>query len=221
MTIITTKKPFEEVLTAIKDTKKIGIVSCGSCAAMCQTGGEEGAKEMAEKLEQEGFEIKVVIVPEEVCDNRVMMKDFRKIDEDLKDIDAILTLSCGLGVASIIKVLERKYSHIPVFISNNTEFMGMTERIGRFYMRCRGCGDCLLNETGGICPITTCAKSLMNGPCGGMVNGKCEVGNYEKDCGWVLIFNRLKEIGRLDLFSKLRDPIDWSESGHQREVVWR
>ncbi len=221
MTIITTKKPFEEVLTAIKGTKKIGIISCSSCAAMCQTGGEEGAKEMAEKLEQEGFEIKVVIVPDEVCDNRVMMKEFRKIDEDLKDIDAILTLSCGLGVSSIIKVLERKYSHIPVFISNNTEFMGMTERIGRFYMRCRGCGDCLLNETGGICPITTCAKSLMNGPCGGMVRGKCEVGNYEKDCGWVLIFNRLKELGRLDLYTKLRDPLDWSESGHQREVVWR
>ena len=221
MTIITTKKPFEEVLTAIKDTKKIGIVSCGSCAAMCQTGGEEGAKEMADKLQNEGFEVKVVIVPDEVCDNRVMMKEFRKIDEDLKDIDAILTLSCGLGVSSIIKVLERKYSHIPVFISNNTEFMGMTERIGRFYMRCRGCGDCLLNETGGICPITTCAKSLMNGPCGGMVRGKCEVGNYEKDCGWVLIFNRLKELGRLDLYTKLRDPLDWSESGHQLEVVWR
>ena len=120
MTIITTKKPFEEVLAAIKNTKKIGIVSCGSCAAMCQTGGEEGAKEMAEKLEQEGFEIKVVIVPDEVCDNRVMMKDFRKIDEDLQNIDAILTLSCGLGVASITKVLERKYPHIPVFIANNT-----------------------------------------------------------------------------------------------------
>ena len=167
MTIITTKKPFEEVLTAIKDTKKIGIVSCGSCAAMCQTGGEEGAKEMADKLQNEGYEVKVVLVPDEVCDNRVMLKDFRKIDEDLRDIDAVLTLSCGLGVASITKVLERKYSHIPVFIANNTEFMGMTERIGRFYMRCRGCGDCLLNETGGICPITTCAKSLMNGPCGG------------------------------------------------------
>ena len=108
-----------------------------------------------------------------------------------------------------------------MFIGTNTEFMGMTERIGRFYMRCRGCGDCLLNETGGICPITTCAKSLMNGPCGGMVKGKCEVGNYEKDCGWVLIYERLKQIGRLDLFSKLRDPVDWSESGHQREVVWR
>ena len=221
MTIITTKKPFEEVLAAIRGTKKIGIVSCGSCAAMCQTGGEEGAKEMAEKLEKEGFEIKVETVPDEVCDNRVMMKEFRKIDEDLQEVDAILSLSCGLGIASLVKVLSRKYSHIPVFIANNTEFMGMTERIGRFYMRCQGCGDCLLNETGGICPITTCAKSLMNGPCGGMVRGKCEVGNYEKDCGWVLIFNRLKELGRLDLFTKLREPVNWSESGHQREVVWR
>ena len=221
MTIITTKKPFEEVLGALKNVNKIGLVSCGSCAAMCQTGGTEGAKEMAEKLEQEGFEVVITIVPEEVCDNRVMMKDFRKIDEELGEIDAILTLSCGLGVASIIQVLSKKHPNIPVFISNNTEFMGMTERIGRFYMRCRGCGDCLLNETGGICPITTCAKSLMNGPCGGMVRGKCEVGNYEKDCGWVLIFNRLKELGRLDLYNKLRDPIDWSESGHQREVVWR
>lgn len=221
MTIITTKKPLDEILGAMKGAKKITLVSCGSCAAMCQTGGTEGAQEMAEKLKENGFEIKTIIVPEEVCDNRVMLKDFRKIDEDLNDSDAILTLSCGLGVASIVQTLEKKHPNIPVFIGTNTEFMGMTERIGRFYMRCRGCGQCLLNETGGICPITTCAKSLMNGPCGGMVKGKCEVGNYERDCGWVLIYERLKEIGRLDLFSKLRDPVDWSESGHQREVVWR
>jgi ferredoxin len=221
MTVITTKKPFEEVLSALKNVKKIAIVSCGSCAAMCQTGGTEGAKEMAEKLEAEGFKITTVIVPEEVCDNRVMKKDFRQIEDQLQNTDAILTLSCGLGVASITEVLTAKHPEIPVFIATNTEFMGMTERIGRFYMRCRGCGDCLLNETGGICPITTCAKSLMNGPCGGMVKGKCEVGNYERDCGWVLIYNRLKELGRLDLYSKLRDSVDWSESGHQREVIWR
>ncbi|MHA1291861.1 MAG: methylenetetrahydrofolate reductase C-terminal domain-containing protein [Promethearchaeota archaeon] len=221
MTIITTKKPFEEVLNALKNVNRIAIVSCGSCAAMCQTGGTEGAKEMAEKLENEGYKITVVIVPEEVCDNRVMMKDLRKIDNELKNTDAILTLSCGLGVASITKILQKKYPKMPVFIATNTEFMGMTERIGRFYMRCRGCGQCVLNETGGICPITTCAKSLMNGPCGGMVRGKCEVGDYKNDCGWVLIYNRLKELGRLDLYSKLRDPVDWRESGHQREVVWR
>ncbi|MFX1273709.1 MAG: methylenetetrahydrofolate reductase C-terminal domain-containing protein [Promethearchaeota archaeon] len=221
MTIITTKKPFEEIFGAIKNANKIAIVSCGSCAAMCQTGGTEGATEMTKKLEEKGFEITTVIIPEEVCDNRAMLKDFRKIDEDLKETDAILTLSCGLGVASIIKALEKKYPKLPVFIGTNTEFMGMTERIGRFYMRCRGCGQCLLNETGGICPITTCAKSLMNGPCGGMVRGKCEVGNYERDCGWILIYERLKELKKLDLFTKLRAPIDWSESGHQREVVWR
>ncbi|MHA1913667.1 MAG: methylenetetrahydrofolate reductase C-terminal domain-containing protein [Promethearchaeota archaeon] len=221
MTIITTKKPFEEVLGALKNVQKIGLVSCGSCAAMCQTGGTEGAKEMAEKLEEEGFEVVTTMVPEEVCDNRVMMKDLRKIDAELGEIDAILTLSCGLGVASITQVLQRKHPNIPVLIATNTEFMGMTERIGRFYQRCRGCGACLLNETGGICPITTCAKSLMNGPCGGMVKGRCEVGNYEKDCGWVLIYERLKELGQLDLFTKLRDPVNWSESGHQREIVWR
>lgn len=221
MTIITTKKPFEEILGVLKNMNKIGLVSCGNCAAMCQTGGTEGAKEIVKKLEQEGFEVVVTIVPEEVCDNRVMMKDFRKIEEDLQNINAILTLSCGLGVASITQVLSRMHPEIPVFITTNTEFMGMTERIGRFYQRCNGCGDCLLNETGGICPITTCAKSLMNGPCGGMVRGKCEVGNFEIDCGWILIFNRLKVLGRLDLFTKLRDPVNWSESGHQREVVWR
>ncbi len=221
MTIVTTKKPFDEVLKAIKNTKRITIVSCGSCAALCQTGGTEGAKEMAEKLEKEGYEITTVIVPEEVCDNRLMAKDFRKIDEELQNTDAILSLSCGLGVPSIIKTLSRKYPTIPVFIGTNTEFMGMTERIGRFYQRCRGCGDCLLNETGGVCPVTTCAKSLMNGPCGGMVDGKCEVENYVRDCGWALIYKRLKELGRLDLFSKLREPLDWSKAGRQREVVWR
>ncbi len=221
MTIITTKKPFEEVLVALRDRKAILLISCGSCAATCQTGGTEGADEMAKKLRSKGFEVKLIMVYDEICDNRETMKNFRKRAEELKDVDVILSLSCGLGVASIINVLSQKHPNIPVLIANNTQFMGVTHRIGRFYMRCSGCGNCLLNETGGICPITTCAKALMNGPCGGMVRGKCEVGNYEKDCGWILIFNRLKELGRLDLFNKLREPVDWSESGHQREVVWR
>ncbi|MFX1259205.1 MAG: methylenetetrahydrofolate reductase C-terminal domain-containing protein [Promethearchaeota archaeon] len=221
MTVITTKKPFEEILRVLMDANKIIIISCNLCAAMCQTGGIEGANEIAEKLEKEGFKIIKIIVPEECCDQRVMKKEIRQIDEEINDADAILTLSCGLGAQSIIKVLEGKYPNKPVYIGTNTEFMGVTERIGRFYMRCQGCGDCLLNETGGICPITTCAKSLMNGPCGGMVRGKCEVGNYEKDCGWILIYNRLKEVGKINLFSKLREPRNWIESGHQREIVWR
>ena len=223
MVVITTKKPVDEVLNILKenDVKSLVVVSCGGCAALCQTGGTEGLKEWTEILENEGFDVVTGIVSDDVCDNRVMMKDLRKIDDSVKEADAILTLSCGLGVQSIVQVLSKKYPNKKVFVTNNTEFMGMTERIGRFRMRCLGCGDCLLNETGGICPITTCAKALMNGPCGGMVDGKCEVGNYERDCGWVLIFNRLKAIGRLDLFSKLREPRNWSDSGHQREVIFR
>ena len=223
MVVITTKKPVEEVLNVLKDNnaKKLFVVSCGVCSALCQTGGEKGLDEWKEILEKEGYEIVNGMVVDDVCDNREMAKVVRQNDADVQEADAIVTLSCGLGVQSTVEVLSKKHPEKKVFVTNNTEFMGMTERIGRFYMRCRGCGDCLLNETGGICPITTCAKSLMNGPCGGMVNGKCEVGNYEKECGWILIYNRLKEIGRLDLFSKLRDPVDWSESGHQREVVWR
>jgi ferredoxin len=223
MVVITTRKPTEEVINVLKenDVKKIVLVSCGVCAALCQTGGTEGLEEWNNILEKEGFEIVTGIVVEDVCDNRVMKKDFRKIDEDLKKADTIVTLSCGLGVQSIITVLENKYPEKMVFVTNNTQFMGETERIGRFRMRCIGCGDCLLNETGGICPLTTCAKALMNGPCGGMVDGKCEVGNYERDCGWVLIYKRLKALGKLDLFSKLRDARDWSDSGHQREVIFR
>ncbi len=221
MVVITTKKPFEDVLASIKGMQKLVLVSCGTCAALCQTGGTEGLEDLSKKLEAEGFEIITGIVAEEVCDNRVMRKDLKKIDEDIQEADAIITLSCGLGCQSIVETLAKKYPEKPVFTSNDTQFMGMTERIGRFYMRCQGCGDCLLNETGGICPITTCAKGLMNGPCGGMVEGKCEVGNYERDCGWVLIYKRLKEMGRLDLFTKLRPPRDWSECGHQREVIFR
>ncbi len=211
----------DQILGALKNVKKITIVSCGSCAATCQTGGTEGAKEMAEKLQKEGFEIVTTVVPEEVCDNRVIITDFRKIEDQLKNSDAILTLSCGVGAQSIVHALSKKFPEKPVFIGTNTEFMGETERIGRFYMRCLGCGDCLLNETGGICPITSCAKALMNGPCGGMVDGKCEVGGYEEDCGWILIYNRLKQLNRLDLFGKLRDARNWKESGHQRKVIFR
>ncbi|MFX1497490.1 MAG: methylenetetrahydrofolate reductase C-terminal domain-containing protein [Promethearchaeota archaeon] len=223
MVVITTKKPDEEVFEAIENynVKKLTIVSCGTCAALCQTGGTEGAEEWRKKLQDKGYEVEAAIVSEDVCDNRVMKKDLRKIDDEIKASDAILTLSCGLGVQSIVEVLQKKYPEKPVLISNNTKFIGMTERIGRFYMRCRACGDCYLNYSGGICPIATCAKGLMNGPCGGMVDGKCEVGNYERDCGWILIFNRLKAIGRLDLFSELRDARDWSESGHQQEVIFR
>jgi len=223
LVVITTQKPEEEVFAALENykIKKVVVVSCGTCAALCQTGGTEGLEQWTNKLREKGYVVTTGIVSEDVCDNRVMKKDLRNIDVDIAKSDGILTLSCGLGAQSIGHTISDKYPNKPVVVANDTQFMGETERIGRFYMRCMGCGDCLLNETGGICPVTTCAKALMNGPCGGMVDGKCEVGKYEVDCGWILIFNRLKQMNRLDLFSKLRPARDWSECGHQRSVVFR
>ncbi|MCK4687199.1 MAG: hypothetical protein KAT66_03655, partial [Candidatus Lokiarchaeota archaeon] len=132
MVVITTKKPTEEVIEALENykIKKLAIVSCGSCAALCQTGGTEGAKEWNDLLIEKGYEVTAVIVSEDVCDNRVMKKDLRKIDDEIQESDAILTLSCGLGLQSIVKVLENKYPEKIVLGSNNTEFIGMTERIG-------------------------------------------------------------------------------------------
>ncbi len=75
---------------------------------------------------------------------------------------------------------------------------------------CLACGDCILDETGGVCPITRCPKGLLNGPCGGTVKGKCEVGGYEEDCAWTLIYENLKKQGRIELFTKFRPPRDFS-----------
>ena len=167
MVVITTKKEMPELLNIMNGIHKVIIISCGTCAALCQTGGSEGLKEWTKDFEEEGFEVISGIVVEEVCDNRNMKKELRKMDGIIDESDAILTASCGLGAQSIVTMLNDKHPNKQVIVLNNTEFMGMTERIGRFYMRCQGCGDCLLNETGGICPISTCAKALMNGPCGG------------------------------------------------------
>ena len=211
--IITEQKPFEEILEAVKPYKKIAIVGCDTCATLCQTGGEEQVNEMAEKLKDRVVAAFVIETP---CDMRTCRRDLRRHREELEEAEAILVMSCGVGVQTVGDLSGKVV--IPAL---NTKFLGMTERIGRFYERCRACGDCILYETGGICPLTRCAKGLLNGPCGGQVDGKCEVGGYERDCAWVLIWERLKERGRLDLFKKFRPPRDRSYKAQPQELLFR
>jgi len=115
-------------------------------------------------------------------------------------------MACGAGVQTV-----GNYSDKIVLPALNTLFLGETERLGKFHDMCSACGDCILDETGGICPLTRCAKGLLNGPCGGQVEGMCEVGDYENECAWVQIYDRLKEQDRLDLFTKFRPPRDFSK----------
>jgi len=201
--IITEQKSMDEIQEMIAPYGKLFIVGCGTCSTSCQTGGEDEVKEMTEKL---GDKVVGWAMVEDPCDLRLDRRDLKAHKEQIAESDAVLVMACGAGVQTV-----GKYSDKIVLPALNTLFIGETERLGRFHDMCRACGDCILDETGGICPLTRCAKGLLNGPCGGQVKGKCEVGDYEYECAWVQIYDRLKEQDRLDLFTEFRPPRDFSK----------
>ena len=218
--IITDNKPWDEIKATLEDfkVKSVVLAACGVCSAKVGTGGTEGAAKMEKKLIENGFKVITTVVIDEPCDNRMSKQAFKKIRTEIDEADAVISLGCGMGTQSMSK-LTKILVKTPVITALNTIFMGETLRMGKFYERCKACGDCFLNETGGVCPITQCAKAMLNGPCGGSVDGMCEVGNYTKPCGWVEIYNALDEIDRLDLFLKVRKPRDWSLSSSKRELI--
>lgn len=210
--IITKQKSEEKIKEMTEPFKKLFIVGCGTCSTSCQTGGEKEVAEMVEKL---GNRVIGSAMVEEPCDLRINRRDLKPHRETLKEADAILVMSCGSGVQTV-----GEYTGKIVLPALDTLFIGETERIGKFYDRCKACAECILDETGGICPITRCPKSLLNGPCGGQVEGKCEVGEYKNDCIWVLIYEKLKEQNRLDLFTTFRPPRDNSKKVLTTELIF-
>ena len=127
--------------------------------------------------------------------------------------EAVLSLACGSGIQTVAQQMKG----IPVYPGSNTMFIGQVERVGHFNEMCRMCGDCVLGRTGAICPVTKCAKSLVNGPCGGAKNGKCEV-NPENDCAWIMIYNKLKDLGQLDKLSETIEDKDYDGKSWPRSV---
>lgn len=123
------------------------------------------------------------------------------------EYEAILSMACGAGVQYVAERFQMK----PVFPAVDTSFLGIALKPGVWAERCQGCGTCILDKTAGICPIARCAKSLLNGPCGGSTNGKCEV-DRETDCAWHLIIDRLKELGQLERYREIIPVKDWSTS---------
>ncbi|UCH56767.1 MAG: methylenetetrahydrofolate reductase C-terminal domain-containing protein [Candidatus Bathyarchaeota archaeon] len=210
--IITKQKPLEETMDMTEPYSKIFVVGCGKCATVCQTGGEEEVAAMVEELKDKISDFAVV---EEPCDLRLTRRDLKAHKETIAGSDAVLVMNCGAGVQTIAD-----YTGRIVLPALDTMFIGSTERIGRFYDRCKACGECILDETGGICPITRCAKSILNGPCGGQVEGKCEVGEYKNDCAWILIWKKLKEQERLDLFAEFRPPRDHGKKALLTEIIF-
>jgi len=208
--ILTEKKPIEEIKENLKNSKKVFVLGCGTCAALAQTGGEEQVKEMAKLLSDK--EIVGTAVIETPCDKRTLKRDLRAMSAPLNAADTVLVLSCGVGVQTLAEQTGKI-----VMPGLNTKFIGMTEHIGEFYQRCLACGNCILDETGGICPISRCPKGLLNGPCAGHMDEKCEV-DREKDCAWVLIYKRMKDIGQLDKFRAFRKPRNYQISTAPQQI---
>lgn len=198
--IIAERKPFEEIKNMIAGYKKILVVGCRTCVTICWAGGEKEVGILSSQLRlqssRNGNELSILeATVERQCEKEMVTQE---LGDKVQDIEAILSMGCGVGVQTIAEIYEDK----PVFPALNTTFVGMPEKEGLWIEMCGACGDCFLDRTGGICPVVRCAKGLLNGPCGGTRRGgKCEI-DPEKDCAWVLIYRRLEKQGRLDLMRK-------------------
>lgn len=208
--IITQAKPTSEVLSYLEGVKKVLVTGCGECASVCKTGGAEEIEAMAELLKQNGIEVVATLLPQNSCNYLVMKKELKQF----KDLgyEAIVCMACGDGVQTVSSLVDSA-----VYPANNTMFLGEIERLTKFSEACHMCGDCMLANTGGICPITKCAKSLINGPCGGSRNGMCEV-NPENPCAWVEIYNRMKKLNQTDKLLKINEPKSYKNVAYPRVI---
>jgi ferredoxin len=202
-------KPLEEIISAVKGFKQVLVLGCGSCVTVCLSGGEKEAAELSRDLSQmrhyQGPPPKFLVGSILRQCEKDLVNEYHEIPPGT---DAVLSLACGAGV----QTLADAYEPLPVIPALNTTFLGASDKPGTWTEKCKGCGDCILIHTGGICPIARCAKSLFNGPCGGSKGGYCEVGQGTP-CAWTQIVARLKKMDRLQSYEEIRATKDWMPGG--------
>ena len=203
--ILSEQKPFEEILGYLEGESSVFILGCNGCAKSSGTGGPLQVEEMRERLKEAGKKVTGSKVIDFLCEKALVKSGLRPRTQEIEVADSILVMTCGIGVqavaASVNKVCHPACNTVSLGGSRG-EWMGSE--------RCQECGQCLLDYTGGICPISTCTKSRVSGACGGASNGKCELAP-ERDCGWELIYNRLKAKNQLDKLKAFVDPLDFSK----------
>ena len=215
--IVGKQKPLEEIQKLIESYNSVLVLGCGTCMAICFSGGEKEVAVLAttlrisEKMTGVAKEIK-----EQTIERQCEWEFVEELKEPLKGVEAILSLGCGVGVQAI----SEKYPDVAVLPGLNTLFMGMPVEESLWIERCAGCGNCILEKTAGICPTARCAKGLLNGPCGGSVDGKCEI-SADIPCAWQLIYDRLSARGQLTRLEEIEPPRDWStsQSGGLRKIT--
>jgi ferredoxin len=215
--VIGDRKPFEEIMKMIEGHKKIMVLGCGGCVTVCLTGGEDEVRVLSSQIrmarEKEGNPIEIV---ERTIERQCDPEYLDMVAEQAKDVEAILSMACGAGV----NFMADKYANAPIYPALNTTFVGGSVKEGYYVERCQTCGECKLFYTGGICPIARCSKSLLNGPCGGSTDGKCEI-DPEVDCAWQLIIDRLENLGLMDRYEDFQEISDWrtNRDGGPRKMV--
>jgi ferredoxin len=217
MMIVAEQKSLEEIKAMLAPYERVLILGCGTCVTVCFAGGEKevgilaSALRMATRIDGDPK-----VVDEATVQRQCEWEYLDTIKDRIGEYDVILSLACGIGVQALVE----RFPQARVLPGLNTTFLGLPVEQGLWSERCAACGDCILDKTGGICPIARCAKQLLNGPCGGSQNGKCEV-NPDLDCAWQLIYDRLKALGQLDLLLEITPPKDWSTSrdGGPRKIV--
>lgn len=207
--IVAKRKPFEEIKEMLKPYKKVLNVGCGTCVSVCLAGGEKEVAvlnaeiDMARKLEDNPIEIHGHTV-ERQCDREYLAELDEKIEKG--EYDALMSMACGVG----IQFLAERFPDIPTLPGVDTTGLAVNQAVGWYEERCRSCSECVLGYTGGICPVTMCAKGLYNGPCGGTNKGSCEI-NPDQPCAWYMIYERLAAQNRLDCIRKFKETRAWKD----------
>ena len=215
--IVAQRKNIPDLLAIVEKHRKLLLLGCGTCVTVCLAGGQRevsiiaSALRMAAKLKGIPLEVGEATI-ERQCDNVFL----EQAADAIKNHDAVLSLGCGAGV----QALAERYSGKPVYAGLDTAFIGILEERGVWAEKCGACGSCVLHLYGGICPVTRCAKQMLNGPCGGSSQDHCEV-DPARPCAWQLIYLRLKEIGQLDQLKKTKPPKNWrsSQAGGCRTII--
>jgi hypothetical protein len=213
--IITEQKPFEEILDSLQGYARIFLVGCGECATTCKTGGQPELLRLKARLEEAGKIVSGVCVPGAPCIAAQIKTELAKNSKVARESEAVVVMACGLGVQS---VKDNQRFGLAVLPGCNSICGAVMDAQGNFYEKCSACGDCVLGITAGICPVTLCAKGLLNGPCGGMNKGKCEV-DKDKDCAWVLIYNELDKKQKTGQLKKIQGPKNFKKTLKPHKIL--
>ena len=205
-------KPMEEVLQYVKGEESVFLYGCAGCAEVCETSGEAHLQEVAGALKKKGITVAGMLTTEFLCSKALVGLRLIRHGAEVEKADSVVVFACGVGVQSVAAVVDR-----PVHPATNSTPESRGQGLWRSEERCAQCGDCVLDWTGGLCPITGCAKGLLNGACGGSEKGKCEV-SPDRDCVWTKIYERLKATGRLSLLSSRIPPKKWGKMALPPEV---